>query len=225
MGFFSNPLVQAFSPSGFMTGAIQGATGASDEQMAGGLAVGAAGALGGVGAATGLAGVLGQYQGQKDANASNLAIARETNAMNQSNAREQMGFQERMSNTAHQREVEDLRKAGLNPILSVNAGASSPAGAAGTATAAHMENTMSGLAQSARELATLKSGLDNQKAQTDLLRSQKQQADMNTKVMSKGVPEADMKNQIYDVVRPWVKKLTNSMKSNSQKPVSTGRKP
>jgi len=47
-------------------------------------------------------------------------------------ADKQMDFQQRNSDSAHSREVLDLKKAGLNPILSaLGAGASSPTGAAG----------------------------------------------------------------------------------------------
>jgi len=72
---------------------------------------------------------------------------RETNKANRDMASSQMAFQERMSNTSHFREVEDLRAAGLNPILSANGGASSPSGASAT-----MANAMEPLASSARDV-------------------------------------------------------------------------
>ena len=46
------------------------------------------------------------------------SISNANNAWSAQQAQKQMDFQREMSNSAHQREVLDLQKAGLNPVLS-----------------------------------------------------------------------------------------------------------
>lgn len=67
----------------------------------------------GLGIAGGALGLFGQQQ---------------TNKMNVRLARENREWQERMANTAHQREMADLKAAGINPMLRHMSGAQTPAG-------------------------------------------------------------------------------------------------
>lgn len=56
----------------------------------------------------------------------------EAQRYNSNEALKNRQFQLNMSNTSHQREVRDLMKAGLNPVLSANNGAAVSSGAAGS---------------------------------------------------------------------------------------------
>lgn len=66
-----------------------------------------------------------------------------TNAMNKALAEKQMRFQERMSSTAYQRGMADMKKAGLNPMLAYSQGGAS----APTGTMATMENPFEGVSE------------------------------------------------------------------------------
>jgi len=180
--------------------------------------------------AASMGGSLFQYIGQQETNRSNENMSNQANQMNQANAREQMAFQERMSNSAMTRAKQDAINAGFNPLLGMDQGASSPAGASGSASAATMENPvpdMSSLVTSAMEAKRLKMAeekqaqeISNLKANEELSHAQKKNTQMNTAktqldatLQSTQLPQKELQKDIWNKVRDATRNTSRDSKT------------
>jgi hypothetical protein len=172
-------------------------------------------------------GLLGS-SGAKDANQAQMEFNRREAAKNRQ-------FQKKMSNTAYQRGMRDMRRAGLNPILAGRlGGASSPAGQAANVGSlqnelAPMGEGLASAATNAMSLQQMSLSNKNLKEQNALIAAQARKTAAEATQVERYTPIYEGVGDVVetgvdmlrDLVEEWAPKIGNGAKKAAEKTLET----
>lgn len=135
-------------------------------------------------------------------------LANQQTAASQNRAQD---FMAEMSNTAHQREVADLRAAGLNPILSVNKGASTP-----SSSGQKMENALGAGVTTALDTLRLKKDVEGMGSQIALNNQMGEKAKADTLTSLSTAKQNEVKTRILETEFPAIQSEAKTRKNQAE---------
>jgi hypothetical protein len=143
-----------------------------------------------------------------------------TNKNNLKIAREQMEFQERMSNSAVKRRMEDLENSGINPILAGKYDASTPAGAIATMDSPITAGFMTGekAANTAKVVRMQKLEMDQMKASIEKTKSEKGYIDKQKEKVGAMMGPLELTNAIANTVSKILEPFLTGARDSRSKP-------